>query len=136
MRKILALCMFAMIGSEALAAPAMLYTCVGKDKKTEAAVSFDVIFADYARGEGYTNQAITILRRGYETLENPIVLQMYQATQKNECQRNYANEIFLLGEHFEMIPTAEGELAPYKMIVKSACADAELDLEGYCFFQN
>lgn len=123
-------------GSQAFATGAVAYNCVGKNSLNGEAVTFDVLFADHAPGHGYTNQSITILRRGWETLEKPIVLQMYDATEQNHCSVNSLGEINFDGKYFEMTPTAEGDIAPYKMSVKSQCAQAKLEIESYCFFQN
>ena len=123
------------LSSNALAAPATAYSCVGKNKVNGEAVVFEVLMADHAPGAGYTNQSVTVIKRGWETLAKPLTLQMYDATKKNNCQPTGQDELYM-HEGFDMTP-APGNTPAYETTFKSACsADQQYDVTGFCFFQN
>lgn len=131
----LTLTLFAAI--PAFASPAVSYSCVGKNKVNGEAVTFNLVFSDYGREEGYTNEAITILKKSWEDRSAPaIVLQMHGATPQNDCQKNEQGETYMNGP-FSMDPTEEGNLAAYKISFQTGClADRKLDVQAYCFFDN
>jgi hypothetical protein len=122
--------------NSAFAAAAASYTCVGKNKaKQNESVSFDLLFADSAPGAGYTNQSITITKEGSFPLQKAVVLQMYDATAKNECKVTSQGEINLSGKHFSMEPTKEGSLADYEVTFKISCANGpQYDVVAGCVF--
>lgn len=121
--------------ASAFASPAVSYTCVGKNNVSGEAVVFELLFADYAPGHGYTNESITIIKRGWEQLQKPLVLQMKGATNENNCEINEENETYMHGG-FEMVP-AENITPDYKVSFKSACReDQKFDVSGYCYYQN
>ncbi|MGZ3695267.1 MAG: hypothetical protein ACXWQO_14175 [Bdellovibrionota bacterium] len=119
----------------AFAAPAVGYSCVGNNKVTGQAVSFDLTFSDYGNGEGYTNESITIGKKPWDDNSiDLVILQMHGATQKNNCQKNGQGEINMYG-HFSMDPTEKGNFAPYKVSFKTDCLAAKkYDVQAYCFF--
>lgn len=124
-----------LLSVNAFSAAAVTYTCVGHNKAANEAVVFELMFSDHAREVGYTNQSITIQKRGYEQLTNPITLQMFGATKKNNCKLNENNEYNLHASNFKMDP-APGDLPAYEVSFKSACEnDQQFDVRGVCFFQ-
>lgn len=125
------------LASPAFANMAVTYSCLGKNKVNGASVLFELQFSDYAREAGYTNQSITVLKRGWERLEKPVVFQMYGATKRNQCKKNDLGEIYLDAD-LEMTPTAQGdERADYTVSLKAHCGKAEdkLDVKAYCAFE-
>lgn len=125
----------ALLSAQALASPAVIYSCTGKDSLSGQAITFDLTFSEWAPEIGYSNESVTVLRQGWETLANPIVLQMFDGNDQNACSRNEVGEIYMSSEHFKMEPTAQGDIADYKVSFKSDCADAKFNLEAYCFHQ-
>ncbi|MBS1968867.1 MAG: hypothetical protein JSU04_01080 [Bdellovibrionales bacterium] len=123
-----------LVSSYSFAGAAVLYNCAGVDNVGGESVVFELAFSDSAPGVGYTNQAVTVEKMGSDVPQKKIVFQMFEATKKNECSRNEQDEIYLAGG-FDMIPTANGNLAAYQVNVKSNCADAKVDIKAYCFFQ-
>lgn len=138
MKKLIALTFLALTTStSAFAAPAVSYSCVGKNKANGEAVPFNLLFADHGREEGYTNESITLLKKSWEDDSTPaVVLQMHGATAQNDCRKNDLGEIYMNGS-FTMDPTEEGNIAAYKISFKTDCvAGRKLDVEAYCFFEN
>jgi hypothetical protein len=136
MRKIAAIILvgFTVCMQNAFGAPATSYSCVGKNKATGSAVVFDLLFADSAPGAGYTNQSITITKHG-SYLDKPIILQMYGATKKNECQKNGDDEIYLSPGNFDMRFDQQSSMNAQIVIFKSACGGQDkFDVKAYCLF--
>jgi hypothetical protein len=123
-----------LMSSYSLAGAAVLYNCAGIDSVSGDSVVFELAFSDSAPGLGYTNQSITIEKQGFEAPQKKTVFQMFEATKQNQCTRNNLDEIYLV-EGFDMLPTANDNLAAYQVNVKSNCADANVDIKSYCFFQ-
>jgi hypothetical protein len=122
------------LSTNAFAGAAVAYTCVGKNKVNNEAVVFEVIFADHAHEVGYTNQSVTVLKRGWQDLATPITFQMFGANAKNNCKKNSNEEINMHGG-FEM-DTVPGDLADFAISFKSACReDQKFDVKGLCYFQ-
>lgn len=121
----------------AFASPAVGYSCVGKNKSNGQAVVFDLMFSDWAREEGYTNQSITITKNGGEyELSKPQTLQMSSATAANECKKSPDGATYLNGLHFLMEPLPQGMFADYAVTFALACPGAEkLDVQAYCSFE-
>lgn len=120
----------------AMAAPATTYVCVGTNEGTRDAIGFDLTFSDWTPDTSYTNESVTITRRGFEVLEKPIVLQMKGANAQNNCQANQFGEIYMNGDGFEMNPTNEGDIAPYQVSFTSKCGtDHQYSVKAYCFHE-
>jgi hypothetical protein len=119
----------------AFAAGAVAYSCIGKNAVTGEAVVMELLFSDSAPGAGYTNESVTITKSGGIELKKAIVLQMYDANTKNECQKNSQGEINMSGD-LNMEPTKQGDIADYTIAFKSLCGkDKSFDLKAYCLFQ-
>ena len=122
---------------QASANGAVSYLCTGKNALDRHAVQFELMFSDYARGEGYTNESISISRIGWESLEKPYVLQIRGGDAKNDCKVNDLNEIYINHENFNMLPTEEGNAAAYKITFISKCGGSRnFDVTAYCFFEH
>lgn len=116
----------------AFASPAVTYNCVGKNKLNGESVVFELLFSDHDREVGYSNQSITVTKRGWEVLAKPITFQMYGASEKNNCKTNEHGEIFMHGG-FSMDPSVDD----YGVSFKTSCnAETAMDVKGVCFFQN
>jgi hypothetical protein len=134
--KILYLFLCAFYTSQAFSGAAVLYNCVGKNKVNSESVVFEIQFSDSSSEAGYTNQAITVTKSGWENLKKPDVLQMYQATKENNCQLNEAGERYYPGT-FDMRPTKEKDLADYIVTFNSDCGkDKNYNITAFCFFAH
>jgi hypothetical protein len=122
-----------LIGSQAHAGGAVEYNCLGKDAASGESVLLTLTFSEYDREVGYSNQSITILKKGWETLEKPIVFQMSGATKKNNCTINENGEIRLKTD-INMTPTQNNKIAEYEITVKTDCKDAQFDISAQCSF--
>ena len=123
-----------LMSAQAKAAPAVSYNCIGKDKLSKMSVVFELLFSDHGPDVGYTNESITIVKKGWQTLMHPQVFQMYGATKRNHCSKNSLNEIYLHA-NFDMSIPSKREVADYRVSFKSSCAEAKFDVTGYCFFE-
>lgn len=112
------------------ASPAVLYSCIGTDSKTQTSVAFELLFSDHDGRTGYTNESITITKRGYEDLSSkPVVFQMRGANKKNHCMK-VNGEIMLNGKNFDMSPSKEVD--GYVIKIKSDCVGAEANIKAIC----
>ncbi len=66
---------------------AVTYNCLGADKVSGNSVVMELTFSDHGNKVGYTNQSITVIKKGWETLAQPIVFQMYGANKENNCKK-------------------------------------------------
>lgn len=123
-------------GANAFAAPAVGYSCVGKNKADKQSIVFSVLFSNWSQGPGYANQTITITSKGGVEINVPVVLQMSGATDKNKCKKNDMGEIYMKSA-ISMTPTATNDpSADYKIQFKLDCgADQTYDVSSYCVFQ-
>lgn len=134
--KVLVSSVLLFVGFDAFAGAAVGYSCVGRDNFKNEAVVFDLLFSDSAPKVGYTNQSITITKKGGLSLEPGIVLQMFDAKTKNKCKKNDIGEFYLMASDFDMQPQADGEMGDYLVSFKIECgADIKFDVKGLCFFE-
>jgi hypothetical protein len=122
------------ISTNVFAAPASSYTCVGKNAVNDEAVSFELLFADHAPEAGYTNQSITITKSGLDSLATPVVLQMFEASEDNNCKVNELGETYLYDSNWEMTPLEDEKgILGFKVNFKSSCdADHDFDVKAVC----
>lgn len=127
------LVLFFTFGSFAHAGGAIEYSCTGIDRTNDnQSVVFSVLFSDYAREAGYTNQLVAVTRRGGVELTEPMRLQMYDATGR-QCQHDEYGSVYL--EQFSWKSRGENRAAPYKVEFKLNCSQAlRFDVSGYCNF--
>jgi|GEM_PF-3528125 len=115
------------------------YDCVGKNSVTKDSVVLELLFSNSAPEVGYANQTVTIKKVGAQVLDQPIVLQMFEATKRNECQKNQSGQTYMSGG-IDLTPTKEGELADFTISFKSYCGDRDsklnFDVKAYCVYQT
>lgn len=117
--------------TQSFASGAVMYNCLGKDVLSNENIVFTLLFGSHSNQTGYTDQSITITQKGWEQYENPIVLQMYKATKKNNCTKNQDGEIHLKTD-FKMDPASEADIADFIVTFKSDCPELKLDVKSYC----
>ncbi|RZA06324.1 MAG: hypothetical protein EOP11_10655 [Proteobacteria bacterium] len=121
-----------LLSANAFASPAVSYSCVGKNSVTKEAVTFEVLFAESDLELGYTNQAITVTKQGWET--SPVTFQMYGATKANACQKNESGELYH-SAGFKMDSVKKGSLGDFTMSFRANCGERlDFNVKGVCFF--
>jgi hypothetical protein len=122
---------FLFLSTHAFASPAVSYSCAGKNSVTKEAVTFEVLFAESDLELGYTNQAITVTKQGWESA--PVTFQMYGATKANACQKNENGELYSAAA-FKMDPVKKGALGDFIVSFRTNCGDRlNFNVKGVCF---
>lgn len=122
--KKLILALSILAAQQTYAAAASEYACQGVNKVTGKTVSYEVLFSDYGRGAGYTNQSVTVTKDDNST----VIFQMYGATRKNHCKQNASGEIFLV-KSFKMDSDAQGVTMDFKI---NCGGGINYDVKGHC----
>lgn len=122
---------FALLSAQAaFAAPAVSYNCVGKNAVTNKSIVFNLVYSEWEASEGYTYQAVEVLKEGFEMLKEPKVL-FLNATKA--CDNNQG----AIGmPDFKMTPTKQGAVGDYLVRFKLSCgSEYKFDVKGVCFFE-
>lgn len=135
MKAVLVILLSLTLATQALAAGAMEYSCMGVNKIDGKYIEFDVTYSDYAREAGFTNQSVSISKVGNIEPQNFKTLQMFGATKDNACQvvgTESSDELYLNKDNFSMTDAHQG--AEYDSIVtlQSGCIGHELNVVGVC----
>lgn len=135
----LILATFSVFTFQALAAGDAGYDCIGKNSVTNESVALELRFADPTPEFGYASKTVTIKKVGAIALDQPVILQMVNASKRNECQKTEDGQIYMSGG-IDMTPTREGDLADFTIDFKSYCGDRNskqnFDVKAYCIFQH
>lgn len=121
------------MSAQVFAAGAMEYSCTGVSRSPRAAIEFSVVYSDYERSAGFTNQSVTVTKFGDHDVSSPLSFQMFGANKKNNCTLSSGDEIYVDSKisGFKMSPAnkgQEGEVTTFKM----SCPTFVLDVVAVC----
>lgn len=115
------------------------YDCVGKNSVTNESVALELKFANLTPEVGYTSQTVTIKKVGGVALDKPVILQMFNASKRNECQHNSMGETYMSGG-VDLTPISDHSVADFTISFKSYCGDRDsklnFDVKAYCVYQQ
>lgn len=121
--------------AQVFAAAAMEYKCTGVNKLDRSAVEFDVIFSDYDRSVGFTNQSVVLTKIGDQELKNLVSFQMFDANTKNNCTISSLGEVYMdrkISGFSMSLPNKNEQGGEVTMFKYSCGARLDLDIVGVC----
>ncbi len=134
MKHTLAALLLSLTAASAHAAPAVSYSCIGKNKVTDQSLAFTVTFSEWAPDTSYTYQAVEITREAWEDLETPKVLRLTDSS--TEACKAHPESGINFPFPFSMDLTKEGEIADFVVTFKGDCGKgSNYDVRALCVDQ-